>query len=202
MGVSKVDERRPPAIDPRSVWRYRFVQGMTASRLLWAAVFALVFLRATPGPGRLASCLTLWALIELSDLLDGWLARRWNVVSSWGERFDPLADSLARFTVYWALAVGGAAWSIVPWVMAVRDILVAYARMAWVAEGRSAKARPSGKVKAWVQGVGALALILSDAGRIEVSARTISWIVAGATALSAWEYLRDAFSGHQEPLQE
>jgi CDP-diacylglycerol--glycerol-3-phosphate 3-phosphatidyltransferase len=45
--------------------------------------------------------------IALSDWLDGYLARRWNVTSPFGAVLDPLADKLTQFTLLALLAFGG-----------------------------------------------------------------------------------------------
>ncbi len=98
-------------------------------------------------------------LVEVTDLADGYLARLHGVVSDWGKMFDPYSDSVARLTIYWSLAVIGRCWIFLPLVMAVRDVTVSYARILMTRQGRSVAARWTGKLKAWVQGVGALVLI-------------------------------------------
>ncbi len=98
-------------------------------------------------------------LVEVTDLADGYLARLHGVVSDWGKMFDPYSDSVARLTIYWSLAVIGRCWVFLPLVMAVRDVTVSYARILMTRQGQSVAARLTGKLKAWVQGVGALVLI-------------------------------------------
>lgn len=46
-------------------------------------------------------------LASASDLLDGYLARRWNVVSEFGKLFDPLADKLMQVGAVICLAIKG-----------------------------------------------------------------------------------------------
>jgi cardiolipin synthase len=45
------------------------------------------------------------ALSGLTDLLDGFLARRFNWVSRWGKILDPVADKLTQITVCFVLAL-------------------------------------------------------------------------------------------------
>ena len=131
---------------------------ITGSRLVFAAGVAVL----TPWAGD-----QLWAIIaatvlvlgvEISDLTDGYLARRHNAVSQFGKVFDPFADSVSRLTVYWSLAMVDRSLAVVPLVMAVRDISVAYVRIVMIRRGWDGSARYMGKLKAVVQGVCAVVL--------------------------------------------
>ncbi len=170
-----------------------------------AVAFAVVLPFAKTDPGWLYVCLGLLLLQELSDLLDGYLARRLEVVSRWGQMFDPFADSVSRLIVYWSLATAGLALAVLPLVMALRDITVVYSRLASQLRGGSVSARLSGKIKAWVQGLGAIFLLLTplhtplytslSTGWIGGDASTVvSWIVLLVTAGSAVEYVVGAAS--------
>ncbi|GBE29531.1 putative CDP-diacylglycerol--glycerol-3-phosphate 3-phosphatidyl-transferase 2 [bacterium BMS3Bbin04] len=150
--------------------------------------------------------LILMASIELGDLLDGFLARRYNLVSELGATLDPYADSIARLIIYSALAYDNLALMAVPIVMAIRDITVAYSRIIITRAGKSASAKWSGKIKAVVQAVGAFLLILSPViwpvkqqSFLEaflftnifkpIPVQIISWIVIIVTMLSMIEYV-------------
>lgn len=80
----------------------------------------------------LAAHQDVWALVALvvagiSDLLDGYLARRWNQVTALGRILDPLADRMLTIAVVLGLALRG----IIPWwlvaVLLARDIVVGIA---------------------------------------------------------------------------
>lgn len=73
-----------------------------------------------------------WAIAALaaagiSDFLDGYLARRWNQVTTLGRVLDPTADRMLTIAVVLGLGVRG----IVPWwlvgVLFARDIVVGIA---------------------------------------------------------------------------
>ena len=61
---------------------------------LWAA-HACTMAVASPDPARWTALGALF-LIGLSDLLDGWLARRWGIVTELGATLDAGADKLAQ----------------------------------------------------------------------------------------------------------
>ncbi len=171
------------------------VWSLTLSRLLLAGIFAI--LMEWPGPSGTGVALGLAVLLasELTDLLDGLLARRWGVTSSLGALIDPYTDSLSRLLIYWSLARTGAAWDILPLAMAWRDITVAYCRMILLRSGTGAGARRSGKVKAAVQGFGAYGLLLSHLLESQTRgsvASAISAVVLLVTLWSVSDYVRDA----------
>ncbi|MFH0965030.1 MAG: CDP-alcohol phosphatidyltransferase family protein, partial [Planctomycetota bacterium] len=113
--------------------RFNVVLALTVARVPLAGAFCVVFL-LFPGPESPAAlvCLGLLLLLELNDLLDGTLDRRWRVVSETGAMLDPYADSVSRLIVFWTLARRGLALPAVPLVMALRDVTVAYCRIALV----------------------------------------------------------------------
>ncbi len=174
--------------------RHLLVQIVTAVRVPLAIAFAVLLPSSTADSTKLMVCLALLVLQEVSDVLDGALARRLGVVSRWGQMFDPFADSASRLIVYWALAQSGLALAVTPLVMALRDVTVAYSRLVMADHGGSVSARLSGKIKAWVQGLGALLLtaapLFPSSGM--VSSTAVSWVVLLATAGSAVEYVAAA----------
>lgn len=172
---------------------------ITLSRIPLAFLFAGLLLTRN-GPlaahgGVLIACGAVLGLIEMSDLLDGLLARFLKRASEWGAILDPYADSISRVVVFWALARADLALWVTPLVMALRDITVAYSRIVLMRRGASVSARLSGKVKAVVQGGGGLLLLFGPlygpvAGEWAMPA--LSWLVIVVTGLSAIEYVAAA----------
>lgn len=75
--------------------------------------------------------LGLFILAALTDYLDGYLARKWNVVSGFGRMIDPIADKLlvAGCVIAFSIATLGNPLFLVPSLAIVfRDILVSGAR--------------------------------------------------------------------------
>jgi CDP-diacylglycerol--glycerol-3-phosphate 3-phosphatidyltransferase len=113
---------------------------------------------------------TVFGLIEVSDLLDGYLARRLGQESELGKVLDPFADAISRLTYFIAFA-GSAVLPL--WILLIlvyRDVGVAYIRVMISKSNVLMPARTSGKLKAWayaIAGIGGLALY---------SARKIDWL--------------------------
>ena len=181
---------------------FLLVQGMTLGRIPLALAFAVLLLYADRTIVVLSVCALLLALIELSDLFDGLLARRLGLVTEWGAMLDPYADSISRLLVYWGLACAGLTLAVVPLAMACRDVTVAYCRIVWTRHGQSVSAQWSGKIKAVVQGVGAF-LLLYAASNLPFAGRgiivAVSWVVLLVTLGSVVEYLAKAISATRGP---
>jgi CDP-diacylglycerol---glycerol-3-phosphate 3-phosphatidyltransferase len=143
------------------------------------------------------AAIAVMALAEISDALDGILARRSGTVTDFGKVIDPMADSLYRALVFLAfLAVG---WMSV-WLVAIifaRDIVVAYVRTLSQQIGVTMSARPSGKIKAAVQAFAqfsTVGLFAAQGFGVDVPAAEIAfWLLTAAavmTAYSGYDYVR------------
>ncbi len=101
-----------------------------------------------------------YSLAALTDLIDGWLARRQGLVTVFGKFLDPLADKLiVMAALIWLIPLG----RIAPWVVVVllaREISVTALRSIAMSEGLVLAAGESGKTKTALQMVGILCLML------------------------------------------
>jgi CDP-diacylglycerol--glycerol-3-phosphate 3-phosphatidyltransferase len=173
------------------------LQLMTLGRIPIAVLFLVVLVYGQETTFTLIINLFLLLIIEFTDLYDGIIARRFQLVSESGATLDPFADSVSRLIVYWALATKGLVIAYVPLVMALRDITVAYSRIVLAQNKRTVSAKKSGKMKASVQAVGAFLALLGPyywgfIGRW--SFYVLSWIIITVTFLSTIEYVKDAAS--------
>jgi len=122
---------------------------LTSLRILLTPVFAWVFF--IDSIWAKVAALGISLVCELTDLLDGIIARRRNLITDFGKLVDPLADSMSRFTFALCLVVSGwgGLWMIL--VLFYRDALVASLRTFSAANAIVMAARTSGKVKAVFQ---------------------------------------------------
>jgi CDP-diacylglycerol--glycerol-3-phosphate 3-phosphatidyltransferase len=143
---------------------------VTMSRLFLAPVF--FFLYIYPILPTLPTVILLWILfaaIEISDLVDGRVARFSNEVSSFGKLFDPFADVLARITYFVCFAAEG----IMPlWILLIilyREFSIQFLRNLLSLKSIALGARPGGKLKAGLYMVsGLLSLAYVSATRMQL----------------------------------
>ncbi|KAL8370423.1 hypothetical protein RB595_000684 [Gaeumannomyces hyphopodioides] len=111
----------PPALATRENI-YTIPNMLTASRLIAAPVVGYAILH-----DQHALALGLFAYAGLSDLLDGWIARRWNQGTVVGTIIDPMADKTLMLVLTLSLAAKGA---LPLWLVALiigRDVGLAIA---------------------------------------------------------------------------
>ncbi len=172
---------------------------LTASRGGLAILFSAFYLMCSPGYLRVWVGLFILLLIELTDLFDGMMARKYKVVTELGAAFDPYMDSFSRIVVYWTLACAGVTFAVVPLVMALRDVTVAYCRIIMASHNQTVSAKWSGKIKAVVQGVAAMVIIgqpvYGPYFDSWIKLRPLAgWVVIIVTALSVVEYVKSAIA--------
>jgi len=179
---------------------------LTLGRLVLAGCFALCVAMLADyrliSNGAAIVLIALALIEEMTDIFDGWAARRFGTVSRLGGILDPLVDSLARATIYFAMAIVGWITLAVPLVMVGRDIVVAYTRIANATVGAATSARFSGKIKAIAQGGGiAVVIVLAmpvtlealSCGTIELLRIAVAGILLGVTLWSMIDYLIGAW---------
>jgi CDP-diacylglycerol--glycerol-3-phosphate 3-phosphatidyltransferase len=166
---------------------------ITASRILLSPLFFAAFMwGGSLGVDPLVRIGILWILfwvIELSDLLDGKVARSQKTVSSFGKLFDPFADVVARITYFVCFAHAG----IMPlWILLVilyREFSILFLRMLLAERGIAMGARPGGKAKAVIYMVsGSASLLLFSlelGGWLPSLAGALGFLVLGLYLLAA-----------------
>lgn len=95
-------------------------------RLAGAPIF--VFLFAAPAPTVATASLALLAILLLTDVLDGALARQWKVTSAFGYVLDGVADRSTNIALIVALASFGALPAVLAFFLLLRDVLLYAAR--------------------------------------------------------------------------
>lgn len=104
--------------------------------------------------------LFLLAISELSDAFDGYLARKYNQVTDLGKVLDPMADSIARISVFLTFTLDPVRipMSLV-FIFLYRDSVVSTLRTICALKGFALAARISGKIKAVIQAIAAFVVL-------------------------------------------
>lgn len=180
------------ALAPERFWN--LPNTITVLRI--AVVPVLLFFPFYHGPTGSRVAAWLFIAAALSDLLDGWLARRGQQVTRAGVLLDPLADKLLVCTALIVLVGVGripewAVWMVV--VIVGRELLVTGLRGLASVEGRLLAAVGPGKAKTLFQNVAIGALLFPDR-TLGLPAHALGLtLLALGTALTLWSgyiYLR------------
>jgi len=126
-----------------------------------------------------------------TDLLDGYLARRWKQVTTVGTLLDPIADKLLISAALISLVQVG----VLPGWMAIlivgREFAVSGLRQIAAAEGYTIKASDLGKTKMFSQVVAVSCMLLAVRHpALRTPGMVLMWIVVVFAMLSAISYFR------------
>lgn len=131
---------------------------LTFGRILMVPILVVVLMtRATNH--EIIGVLVFW-IASLTDLLDGYLARRWEQVTTLGKLLDPLADKLLVSGALISLVELGLAPAWMTFVILAREMAVTELRGMASAEGVTIQAERLGKWKFGAQVAAISCLIL------------------------------------------
>lgn len=162
---------------------------LTTIRILLVPILVVVLL--TRFDGKEFVGLALFLLASLTDLLDGYFARRWNVVSRFGQLLDPAADKILVAAAYVSLVeldpTVTPSWMVV--TILAREFAVGALRSFAAAERVVVPAAWSGKVKTGAQIVSiALLIIYNQLGEFSHLAPISLWVALVVTIYSGVDY--------------
>ena len=133
---------------------------ITLTRILLIPVFVVLF--ATPTPNRSFSAALVFVVAAITDLLDGYLARRNGQVTSLGKLLDPIADKLLVLSALILLVNVDRVSALVAILIIAREVAVTGVRAIAAGEGMVIAAETTGKYKMALQVVAIVLLIIED----------------------------------------
>jgi CDP-diacylglycerol---glycerol-3-phosphate 3-phosphatidyltransferase len=173
---------------------------LTAFRIVLVPLFAWMLLAHPAEPGWRVLTAGVFSVAILTDSLDGYLARRNNLVTRFGKLADPIADKALTGTALICLSVIGELWWWVTIVILVREWGITVMRFAMLRYGVMAAGR-GGKIKTVFQAV-AIILYLLPLAAVASWAPIVAMIVMGIalvlTVVSGLDYVREAVRLRQQ----
>jgi CDP-diacylglycerol--glycerol-3-phosphate 3-phosphatidyltransferase len=133
---------------------------LTLLRILLVPVLVVALLGETPNGDLWAAIV--FAAASLTDMLDGYLARSRNAITTFGKLMDPIADKLLIVAALVALVSLSRVAAWVAMVIIAREFAVTALRMAATSQGVVIAASFFGKLKTCFQIAMVMALILAD----------------------------------------
>ena len=141
------------------------------------------------GEGCRIAAGVVFILGSLTDLLDGHIARKYNLITDFGKFIDPVADKLLVLTTLVMLVRSGRMEAWVLTVILCRELMVDGLRMVAVGQGKVIAAGPLGKWKTTFQMVTITCILLLDKGCFETWYTCIlTGVSVALTLVSAVDY--------------
>lgn len=162
---------------------------LTVLRMILVPVFMVLMMFS--GVWQMIGLLV-FIIASVTDWLDGYLARRDNLVTTFGKFMDPLADKMLTTAALLILMEKGFISSWVLLIVLGREFLVAGVRLAAVGEGKVIAASMWGKAKTVSQMIAIIAsIILINIPNFDafVIVNVLIWISTILTLISGADYL-------------
>jgi CDP-diacylglycerol--glycerol-3-phosphate 3-phosphatidyltransferase len=138
----------------------RLPNALTIARLVLIPVFIVLMLKHGEGQNWPAGIV--FGIAGITDQIDGYLARRWQVESDFGRIFDPLADRLMIDAAVILLFIQ----DHMPWaglvVILGRDLLLLFGYKTVAPDGYEIRVNILGKAATWLLYAGIAFMIVTD----------------------------------------
>ena len=157
---------------------------LTLGRIFAIPVFIVVFLM-----GYRYAAVIIFILASLTDMLDGKIARKYNLVTNFGKLMDPLADKLLVCSaLIWMIELDRLpAWMVI--VVIAREFIISGFRLIAAENGVVIAANYWGKFKTASQMVMIILLILNFGGIFEILTNIFIWLSLALTVISLITYI-------------
>ncbi|MBR2736022.1 MAG: CDP-diacylglycerol--glycerol-3-phosphate 3-phosphatidyltransferase [Firmicutes bacterium] len=160
---------------------------LTTLRMILVPVFIVLYLMGYPVPA-----LVVFIVASFTDFLDGYLARKNNLVTDYGKIMDPLADKLLVTSALVCMVQTAVvpAWMVI--VILAREFAITGLRAVAAGEGHVIAAAWSGKIKTVTQMIAIIFLLLDNWPFSKAGipfATVMLWIAVIMTIYSGCEYI-------------
>lgn len=161
---------------------------LTVLRVIMIPFFVFFMLTDYAGGASKWIALAIFIIASLTDLLDGKIARKYNLVTNFGKFMDPLADKLLVCAAMICLVEMGklASWMVI--IIISREFIISGFRLIAADNGVVIAASYWGKFKTVFQML-MICLLIADIEAISIVTTVVVWIALILTVVSLVDYL-------------
>lgn len=162
---------------------------LTVLRIIMVPFFVFFMLTDVGGPANKWIALALFCIASLTDMLDGKIARKYNLVTNFGKFMDPLADKLLVCSAMICMIELGKlpAWIVI--VIIAREFIISGFRLVASDNGIVIAASYWGKFKTVFQMAMIIVLIMDLGGVFDLVGTILIWIALALTIISLVDYI-------------
>lgn len=166
---------------------------LTLGRIVLIPIFVLVFMEPTPDRSLWAA--VIFTAAAVTDLLDGYIARRTGQITKLGKLLDPIADKLLVLSALILLVNVDRVGALVAILIIARELTVTGVRAIAAGERMIIAAQTMGKYKMALQVVAIVLLILdgtwlAEIGNVYLVGTATLYLSLVLGYLSGWQYVR------------
>lgn len=172
---------------------------LTVLRIFMVPVFAWMLLSHPDDANWRIATTGVFIVAMLTDFVDGYLARKQNLVTKFGKLMDPIADKALTGMAFVGLSIIGELWWWVTIVILLREWGITLMRFLMLKYGVMAAGR-GGKLKTLLQSIALPLYLLPFTGFMEYVAMAVMAAAFLATVLSGLDYCRSALKLRRESL--
>ena len=162
---------------------------LTILRVILIPFFVVFMLFYITGAADNLIALVIFCVASLTDMLDGKIARKYNLVTNFGKFMDPLADKLLVCTALICLTSMNRLNVIVVLVIIAREFIISGFRLVASDNGIVIAASYWGKFKTVSQMALIIVLIMDLGGVWNVAGTVLTWVALLLTVVSLIDYI-------------
>lgn len=158
---------------------------LTVGRIIAVPFFVVLYMM-----GYNLAAFIIFIAASLTDMLDGKIARKYNLVTNFGKIMDPLADKILVYSAFCLMVDNGLVpgWMLI--VILAREFAISGMRTVAASEGIVIAAGMSGKIKTVLQMIAVPLLLLVDIiPAVTMLANIFLWASLVMTVYSGIEYI-------------
>ena len=162
---------------------------LTVLRVIMIPFFVVFMLYDITGSADKWIALVIFCVASFTDFLDGYLARKNNLVTNFGKFMDPLADKLLVCTAMICLVAMGRLNVVVVIIIIAREFIISGFRLVASDSGIVIAASYWGKFKTVFQMFMVILMLADLGGKFVFAEQVLMWLALIFTIVSLVEYI-------------
>ena len=161
---------------------------LTVVRMVLVPFFVAALLLSKTNDSLKWVALALFVIASLTDFADGYIARKYNLVTNFGKFMDPLADKILTISGMICLVELGRIPSWIVVIIVAREFIISGFRLVAAENGVVIAANYWGKFKTTFQMI-MIILMIMNIPQLQIVTDIVMWIALALTLISLWTYI-------------
>ena len=161
---------------------------LTVLRMVLVPFFVAALLLSKTNDSLKWVALALFVIASLTDFADGYIARKYNLITNFGKFMDPLADKILTISGMICLIELGRIPSWIVVIIVAREFIISGFRLVAAENGVVIAANYWGKFKTTFQMI-MIILMIMNIPQLQIVTNIVMWIALALTLISLWTYI-------------